>query len=890
MSARASESHTINNHIYGGVGGHGGAGGQQGGGGGAGEGSRINWAIEAENITMHNHFQIHGSGLEQQQGINASEVKQAKTALNLVRCPPPSQIFQGRQDILEKMVEYFSKHPGQRHIYILHGLGGSGKTQIALKFLEMMNRYQTPRFTKQFFINASSRQTLDTAFKNIAIAQRIGNTPEDGLLWLISEFEEWMLLFDNADDPSIDLFPFFPRCTHGNIIITTRNPQLAEHGPRSHSRVGDMDETSAIDLLLLRAVTDKTIETTERASEIVKELSYLPLAIIQAGAYISKFNCLHRYLSIYRENRAKLLRQHSMQSHDDYGWTVYTTWEISFRQLSKAAAQFLRLCSLLNHDSIPEAIFEQAAAWIINDDGQEAQTLQEAREYLYNFLSDPGTWEQQSFMDIIAEIQGYSLINRHDIRDTLSIHPLVHSWCRDTLDDEPRTRECMTDIVGMSVQLAEDAYLFRIGLMSHVDSLVQASATIKPMFQEKYARIYYDSGRFNEAKLLELLVLERQKQLLGADHPDTLSAMSNLAFTYRKLGRYQEAEPLEGIVLEKRKQLLGADHPDTLLAIANLAATYCKLGRYQEAEPLEGIVLEKRKQLLGADHPHTLLAMGNLAATYHKLGRYQEAEPLEGIVLEKRKQLLGADHPHTLSAMANLAATYRKLGKYQEAEPLEGIVLEKRKQLLGADHPHTLWAMGNLASTYHKLGRYQEAEPLEGIVLKKRKQLLGADHPHTLSAMANLAATYRKLGRYQEAEPLEGIVLEKQKQLLGADHPHTLSAMANLAATYRKLGRYQEAEPLESIVLEKRKQLLGADHPHTLSAMANLAVTYCKLGRYQEAEPLEGIVLERRKQLLRADHPHTLLAMENLAATYCELGRYREAEELQALHDKHVRT
>jgi hypothetical protein len=79
-----------------------------------------------------------------------------------------------------------------------------------------------------------------------------------------------MLLFDNADDPSIDLFHFFPRCTHGNIIITSRNPQLAAHGPRSYSRVGDMDETDAIDLLLLSAVKEKNIVTKERASEIVK--------------------------------------------------------------------------------------------------------------------------------------------------------------------------------------------------------------------------------------------------------------------------------------------------------------------------------------------------------------------------------------------------------------------------------------------------------------------------------------------------------------------------------------------------------------------------------------------------------------------------------------------
>ncbi|KAJ7770434.1 acyl transferase/acyl hydrolase/lysophospholipase [Mycena metata] len=615
-----------------------------------------------------------------------TEFNQSKATLNFLRCPPPSQIFRGRQDILDKMHEYFSGDIQGRHAYVLYGLGGSGKTQIALKFLDTTNRQPTPRFTKQFFINASSCQTLDTAFKNIAISHEIGKNSQDALHWLISQIEPWMLLFDNADDPSIDLFPFFPKCTHGNIIITSRNPELAVHG-QSHSRVGDMDETDAIDLLLVRAVKEKTIQTTEKASEIVKELSCLPLALIQAGAYIAKFNCLPQYLSIYKENRAKLLSQHPVQSHDDYGRTVYTTWAISFVQLSKEARRFLQICSLLHHDSIPEAIFQQAAAWIINHEKQEeAQTLQEARVLLCSFLSHSGIWDTQRFLDIVAEIQGYSLIDRDAVRNTLSIHPLVQSWCQNTLDNESGSRECMIDIMGMSMKLT-DNYLFRIGLMPHLECLIQDPINIKSVFQYEYAHVYFDSGRYTDAEPLACVVLEKRKQLLGADHPDTLSAMGNLAATYQQLGRYTDAEPLEGVVLEKRKQLLGADHPDTLWAMANLAGTYRELGRYTDAEPLEVVVLEKRKQLLGADHPDTLLATANLAATYRRLGRYTDAEPLEGVVLEKRKQLLGTDHPDTLSAMVKLAATYRHLGRYADAEALDRVVLEKRKRLLCADHP-----------------------------------------------------------------------------------------------------------------------------------------------------------------------------------------------------------
>ena len=50
--------------------------------------------------------------------------------------PPASEIFHGRQFTLDKMQQYFSEDSGKQRIYVLYGLGGAGKTQIALKFVE----------------------------------------------------------------------------------------------------------------------------------------------------------------------------------------------------------------------------------------------------------------------------------------------------------------------------------------------------------------------------------------------------------------------------------------------------------------------------------------------------------------------------------------------------------------------------------------------------------------------------------------------------------------------------------------------------------------------------------------------------------------------------------
>ena len=51
-------------------------------------------------------------------------------------CPSPTPVFTGRHDILSKMHAYFSTNVGKRHVFVLYGLGGSGKSQIAFKFVE----------------------------------------------------------------------------------------------------------------------------------------------------------------------------------------------------------------------------------------------------------------------------------------------------------------------------------------------------------------------------------------------------------------------------------------------------------------------------------------------------------------------------------------------------------------------------------------------------------------------------------------------------------------------------------------------------------------------------------------------------------------------------------
>ncbi|KAJ7927289.1 hypothetical protein B0H13DRAFT_1861474 [Mycena leptocephala] len=783
-------------------------------------------------------------------------------------------IFDMQIFLLSKQV----KDLGKQRIYVLYGLGGAGKTQISLKFIA-----ESLLFTDRFFLDASTTETIDMGLKSIATTRKIGESPQDALKWFTAKQDHWLLFFDNADDPQIDLNKFLPKCNHGNIVITSRNPGLRGYG--QHSHVSDMYEKEAVDLLLKCASQDTTSTNGQIAAEIVKALSYFPLAIVQAGAFILESGALDTYLELFRKNRARLLREKPAQTHDDYSWTVYTTWKMSFDKLTQPAAMFLQLCSFLHREGISEEIFSRAATYRFPSWGPTKKELENPLEFL-SYLSTPiEEWDTLSFLELTNEIKAYSLISFDPERKLFSIHPLVHAWGRTLIANPELYHSIMGAILGMAISAipVQDRQLASLRLLPHVESVLRVNRESSPDFRSQYGLVFYWAGKYTEAKDLQKAVLAKQQQLLGDDHPDTLRIMGDLAVTYRKLGEFMKAEELELIVLKKQKELLGDDHPDTLRAMGNLAATYRGLKRFTKAEELEIIVLEKRKQLLGDNHPDTLLAMADLAVIYEELKEFTKAEELESVVLERRKQLLGDDHPDTLRAMANLAVTCRHLKEFTKAEELGVVVLEKRKQLLGNDHPDTIHVMTNLAVTYRTLKEFTKAEELQVVVLEKQKQLLGEDHRHTLIAMANLAATYRALKVFTKAEELEIIVLGKRKQLLGDDHPDTLLAMANLAVTYRKLKEFIKAEELQLVVLAKRKQLLGDGHPDTLRAMANLAVTYGTLKEFTKAEELGVVVLEKRKQLLGNDHPDTLRAMGNLAATYRSLDKKKKAKELEKL-------
>ncbi len=337
-------------------------------------------------------------------------------------------------------------------------------------------------------------------------------------------------------------------------------------------------------------------------------------------------------------------------------------------------------------------------------------------------------------------------------------------------------------------------------------------------FHTLRARLLVDAGKYDEA-----LVDARQAREMA--RPGALEDATSLDLEGLVLYEMGEAASSFHLLDRARRlfsDLLGPEHPSTLTSMNNLAGTLKSQGDLEGARELEDQALEARLRIQGPEHRGTLRSMGNLAHTLHSLGDLDGARKLGDQVLEALLRILGPEHPHTLRSMNNLADTLHSQGDLEAARTVQHQVLGANRRILGPEHPDTLKSMSNLGKTLHSQGDLEGARTLQYRVFGTHRRILGPEHPDTLKSMTYLATTLHSQGNLEDAREFQDQVLEAQRRILEPEHPDTLKSMGNLAKTLHSQGDLEAARKLEEQVLEARWRILGPEHPHTLASKRSL--------------------------------------------------------------------
>ncbi|CAH0017225.1 unnamed protein product, partial [Clonostachys rhizophaga] len=736
--------------------------------------------------------------------------------------------------------------PTERRGVYLHGLGGIGKTQLAIDFAR---RYKAT-FSAIFWLDGRSEDQLKQSF-----ARCLGRIPElrtasrNGLNlnskeslnvavmkvieWLARPSNtQWLLIFDNVDQDqqqggatgTYDIQQYFPG-DHGSVLITTRLLRLQQLGSSKHLTHADPDQSRAI----LQTWYGKELHWRPDYDTLLELLQGLPLALAQAASYLRETGMdVATYIQIYNQQWRKLMESDDPLT-DYHQGSIATTWAVSLDAIERKstdATNVLRLWACLDNKQFWHGLLEVA---------KSADFEEQWSPWLFRMANDVAC-----FADAMGLLLRYSMIQAQaEPSGSYAMHPVVHRWVLH-LDSNEKNRDfarLALVLLGRLVPGREtkEYWILQQRILPHAEQcstwiqedLLRSDETAtsdKAVIDSVHCLgvLYRDQGKFSEAEAMYNRALEGKEKVLGRDHASTLETVNNLGVLYKDQGKLNEAEVMLDRTLEGREKALGRDHMSTLDTVDNLGILYWSQGKLTEAEAMYNRALEGKENVLGRDRTSTLRTINNLGVVYRGQGKLSEAEVMYNRALEGYEKALGRDHTSTLDTVHNLGIVYWNQAKLGEAEAMYNRALEGREKAFGRDHASTLRIVNNLGVVYWDQGKFSEAEAMYNRALEGREKALGRGHALTLSTVDNLGVVYRDQGKLGEAEMMFNQALEGREKALGRGHALTLSTVDNLGVVYRDQGKFSEAEAMYNRALGGREKALGRDHTLTLDTVHNL--------------------------------------------------------------------
>jgi tetratricopeptide (TPR) repeat protein len=579
--------------------------------------------------------------------------------------------FSGRDTLLEQVHAAFAVDEPGIVTPALTGLGGSGKTQIALEYAY---RYQE-EYKAVFWLQAETRDQLlsdvtqlaallDLPERNESDQARVVAAVRD---WLEEE-QGWLLVLDNADDMKL-VKDVRPTRGSGHVLLTTR----AEVLPGTEYDVVQVESLTteeAARFLLRRAgllgpgapLEAASPEQQQAARAIVEEVGGLPLALDLAGAYIQETGCgLSGYLDVYR----KMLEEVRSERDKDASVppeAVVVGCVLALEQTDRrsgASVELLQLCAFLAPEAIPESLVKEDVPFRL-------VALREA-------AGDALQWNTT-----LAALQRFSLLERQSETEMLSQHPLVRAAMQALSADEGKLlAESVISLVGEAFPKLERENWERCQqLLPHAlvcagyieeRHLVSGDAAILLSLAGMYLR---SRTRYAESLPLVQQALKIAEQVLESDDSNLAMFLNNLALVHEDQKQYEQALLLYQRALKIREKAYGPDDLSVAESLTDLGFLCSSLKWYEEALLLHQRALKIKEKTSGPDHPGVAQSLTNLARVHYALRQYEEALLLFQRALEILEHALGPNHPRVATCLEELAVVLDDLGRTEEAVPL----------------------------------------------------------------------------------------------------------------------------------------------------------------------------------------------------------------------------
>ena len=525
------------------------------------------------------------------------------------------------------------------------------------------------------------------------------------------------------------------------------------------------------------------------AKKLAVRFDGLPLALATAGDYISQTaDSFGDYLHMYEQNWTDLAENSDgLMEYDDR--TLYSTWNLSLKQVAvqdPQAEELFRLMGYLGNADLWYELFRKGAG--------------SAPDWFCDITKSKARFNK-----------GMAILHRYSLIETMpgyySLHACVHDWVLEYL-----IRKVDITLFGLAMhcvaqnvvsEFTPEYWLTNSRLNHHAFRIKRYQQregfdwNVIDM-EDIYRMGYLDSmmGRLKEAEAMYKQALKKYEKAWGAEHTSTLDIVNNLGILYYKQNKITEAEAMYIPALNGKEKTWGAEHTSSLAIVNNLGVLYADQSKMAEAEEMLLRALKGYEKIWGTEYTPTLGMFNNLGLLYYNQNKIVEAEEMYMQALKGKEKTWGPEHTSTLDTVNNLGNLYSHQSKMVEAEKMYIRALKGKEKICGAEHTSTLDIINNLGNLYSKQGKMDEGEKMLLRALKKKEKVWGAEHTSTLDIVNNLGLLYINQGKMAEAERMFLWALKGYEKTWGAEHTSTLKTVKNLGNLYKNQGKMAKAEAM----------------------------------------------------------------------------------------------
>jgi tetratricopeptide (TPR) repeat protein len=741
----------------------------------------------------------------------------------LSNLPSRNRNFTGREAILATLATRFgdptaaSAPVGQ----VLYGLGGVGKTQLALEYA---HRHRAD-YDVVWWVAAEEGTTV--AAELAALARRLGVAEvadqADMIDALWSELRDgirWLLVFDNAEHRD-HLEPYWPPIG-GHVLVTSRDPHWA--GLADTFQVGVLNRAESVAFLQSRVDADAAA-----TGDLADALGDLPLALEQAAAYVGQTKItVAAYVGLVRDRLPDVLHRGEPFAYKE---PVATTWSIALDELSSgapAAAELLTLCAMLAPDDIPRDLPVHRAT--------------ELPDRLRQAVAD-----QLTYADAVGALVRFSLASADD--DSLSVHRLVQAVVRKRAGstDEPLWAARAVRLIAgefpfainepaswpgcerlLPHALAVAAHAERLGVEPErtAELLTAAGSYLVERFRLKDA-----AGAFQRA-----LTIDESEH--GSQHPLVALDLGYLATVAQAAGELREARGYLERVVAITSAAYGPDHAAVAEARNSFGRTLQNLGEWPAARTELEKALEIFMQIFAPDDLRIAAVRNTLGGVLQDLGDLAGARDQLEQALAVNEAALGPDDPAVASIRGNLGRVLQQMGETDAARAELERARDIDERRYGPDHPRFAVDLNNLGRLLHDLGDLAGARRMLERALEIDEEALGAGRYQVAMRANNLGGVLQDLGDVDGARGNYERALTIIERSFGPQHRTLAGIRGNLGTLLKQAGDEAGAREQFALAVDITTAALGPDHPETrrVRALRERVVPIA------ESEPVTGLV------------------------------------------------